>query len=41
MIAEGRRLSFSALRFRPRDAFDRVMRDGVPVAEIFEQRRQG
>ena len=40
MIAEGWGLAFAAFRLRPRDAFDRVMRDGVSVAEIFEQRRQ-
>ena len=40
IIAEGRRLAFAAFRFRPRDAFHRVMRDGVLVAEIFKQRGQ-
>ena len=36
MIAEGRGLAFAALRLRTRDAFDRVVSDGVAVAEIFE-----
>ena len=40
MIAERRRLAFAALGARPLDAFDRVVGDGVLVAEIFEQRRQ-
>ena len=40
MIAERRRLAFAAFRFRPLDAFDRVMGDGVFLAQIFEQRRQ-
>ena len=40
MIAERRRLAFAAFRFRPLDAFDRIMGDGVLIAEIFEQRRQ-
>ena len=40
MIAESRGFPFTAFRFRPRDAFDRVMRDGVLVAEIFKQRCQ-
>ena len=38
MIAERRRLAFAAFRLRPLDAFDRVMRDGVLLAQIFEQR---
>ena len=38
MIAERRRLAFAAFRLRPLDAFDRVMGDGVLLAEIFEQR---
>ena len=38
MIAERRRLAFAAFRPRPLDAFDRVMGDGVFLAEIFEQR---
>ena len=37
MIAKGRRLSFAAFRPWPLDAFDRVVGDGVLVAEIFEQ----
>jgi hypothetical protein len=40
VIAKRRRLAFAALRPRPFDAFDRVMGDGVLVAEIFEQRRE-
>ena len=40
VIAERRRLAFAAFRLRPLDAFDRVMGDGVLVAEIFEQRRE-
>ena len=38
MIAERRRLAFGGFHLRPLDAFDRVMGDGVLVAEIFEQR---
>ena len=38
MIAERRRLAFAAFRLRPLDAFDRIMGDGVLLAEIFEQR---
>ena len=38
MVAERRRLAFAAFRLRPLDAFDRVMGDGVLLAEIFEQR---
>ena len=40
VIAERRRLAFAAFRPRPLDAFDRVMGDGVLLAEIFEQRRE-
>ena len=40
MIAERRRLAFAAFRSRPLDAFDRVMGDGVFLAQIFEQRGQ-
>ena len=40
MIAERRRLAFAAFRLRPLDAFDRIVGDGVPVAQIFEQRGQ-
>src|SRR5271165_5017540 len=40
VIAKRRRLAFAAFRPRPLDAFDRIMGDGVLVAEIFEQRRQ-
>jgi hypothetical protein len=40
MIAEGRGLSFTAFRFRARHTFDGVMRDGIAVAQIFEQRRE-
>ena len=38
VIAERRRLAFAAFRLRPLDAFDRVVGDGVLLAEIFEQR---
>ena len=38
VIAERRRLAFAAFRLGPLDAFDRVMGDGVFLAEIFEQR---
>ena len=38
MIAKRRRLAFAAFRLRPLDAFDRVMGDGVRLAQIFEQR---
>ena len=38
VIAERRRLAFAAFGLRPLDAFDRIMGDGVLVAEIFEQR---
>ena len=37
MIAQRRRFAFAAFRFRPFDALHRVMRDGVFLAEIFEQ----
>ena len=40
MVAERRRLAFAGFRFRPLDAFDWVMGDGVPAAQIFEQRGQ-
>ena len=40
MVADRRRLAFAAFGLRPLDAFDRVVGDGVLVAEIFEQRRQ-
>jgi hypothetical protein len=36
VVAERRRLAFAALGLGPLDAFDRVMGDGVLVAEIFE-----
>jgi hypothetical protein len=32
------RWAFAALRLRPFDALDRIMGDGVPLAEILEQR---
>src|SRR3954447_4082189 len=32
MIAKSRCLAFAAFRFRPLDAFDRVLRDGVLLA---------
>ena len=38
VIADRRRLAFAAFRLRPLDAFDRVMGDGVLLAQIFEQR---
>ena len=38
VVADRRRFSFAAFGPRPFDAFDRVMGNGVPVAEIFEQR---
>jgi hypothetical protein len=38
MIADRRRLAFAAFRLRPFDAFDRVMGDGIFLAEIYEQR---
>jgi hypothetical protein len=41
VVAERRRLASAALGLEPLDAFDRVMGDGVVVAEILEQRRQG
>ena len=31
VVAERRRLAFAAFRFRPLDAFDRIMGDGVPA----------
>ena len=40
VIAERRRLAFAAFRLRPLHAFDRVVGDGVALAEIFEQRGQ-
>src|SRR5208283_2866567 len=40
VIAERRRLAFAAFRLRPLDAFDRIVRDGVLLAQMFEQRRQ-
>jgi hypothetical protein len=36
VIAERRRLAFTALRFRPFDTFDRVMGDGIFLAQILE-----
>jgi hypothetical protein len=38
VIANGRRLAFAALSLRPLDAFDRIVADGIFLAEIFEQR---
>ena len=38
VVANRRRFSFAALGPWSLDAFDRVMGNGVPVAEIFEQR---
>jgi hypothetical protein len=40
MICNRRRLAFAAFRFRPLNAFDRIMGDGVLIAKIFEQRRE-
>jgi hypothetical protein len=40
MVAKRRRLAFAAFDLRAFDAFDRVVADGVPFAEILEQRRQ-
>jgi hypothetical protein len=39
MVAERRRFAFAALCLRPLDAFDRIVGDGVFLAEIFKQRR--
>ena len=38
VIAERLRLAFTAFRPRPLDAFDRIMGDGVLLAQILEQR---
>jgi hypothetical protein len=38
MIADRRRLAFAAFGLRPLDAFDRVVGDGVLLAQILEQR---
>jgi hypothetical protein len=38
MIADRRRGACAALRLRTLDAFDRIVRNRVAVAEIFEQR---
>ena len=40
VVAERRRLAFAALGPGPLDAFDRVVGDGVFLAEILEQRGQ-
>ena len=40
MIADRRRLAFAALGPRPLDALDRIVGDGVLLAQIFEQRRE-
>ena len=40
VVADRRRLAFAAFGLRPLDAFDRVVGDGVLLAEIFEQRGQ-
>jgi hypothetical protein len=37
VIADRRRGAFATLRFRPLDALDRIVRNRVPVAEIFEE----
>lgn len=39
MVADRRRLAFAALRLRPLDALHRVMRNGVLLAQVLEQRR--
>jgi hypothetical protein len=41
MIAERRRLAFVAFGARSLNALHGVVRDGVSVAEILKQRRQG
>ncbi len=38
VIAERLRLAFAAFDLRPPDAFDRIVGDGVPIAEIVEER---
>ena len=38
VVADRRRLAFAAFRPRPLDAFDRIVGDGVLLAQIFEQR---
>src|SRR3954452_24139567 len=38
VIAKRWCLAFATFRLRPLDAFDRVMRDGVFLTQIFEQR---
>jgi hypothetical protein len=38
VIAERRRLAFTACRLRPFDALDRIVGKGVLLAEIIEQR---
>jgi hypothetical protein len=40
VVAERRRLAFAALGPRPLDALDRVVGDGVLLAEMLEQRGQ-
>jgi hypothetical protein len=40
VIADRRRRAFATLGLRPLDALDRIVGDGVLVAQIFEQRRQ-
>ena len=40
VVADRRRLAFGGFRLRPLDAFDRIMSDRVPAAQIFEQRSQ-
>src|ERR1700689_2200729 len=40
MIADRRRLAVAAFGLRPLDAFDRIVGDGVLLAQIFEQRGQ-
>jgi hypothetical protein len=39
VVAERRRLAFAAFCPGPLDAFDRIVGDGVRLAEILEQRR--
>ena len=40
VIGKRRRIAFAAFRPRPLDAFDRIMGDGVLLAEIVEKRRE-
>ena len=40
VVADRRRLAFGGFRLRPLDPFDRIVGNGVPAAQIFEQRGQ-